>query len=262
MHLIAKGRHAAYVGSKEVGEYRDETCFGEIALIYHTPRTVNLKCLTRAQHFTLKKKDFQEHSGAAVPRDHRGCDAHCGESVPDKRPPGPDPHGAPLFVRCRNEDMIKEMTSLLVAKKFDKGSYVIRQGEGGDEMFFISRGRLSVLIGGRVVHTLTDGNFFGEIALLYDTPRIASIVALKDSYLYSLSNQGFQAVISKYPMEAAWTREIAATRLRRHVLHDIVRKVPIFLSCEEEFLTTVVNCLKPKMFYANDVIVTEGEGWE
>jgi voltage-gated potassium channel len=85
-------------------------------------------------------------------------------------------------------------------------------------MYFIGHGTVEVLSAdGRSIYaTLTDGDFFGEIALLFSQPRTASIRALGYCDLYALSKETFDRVLSHYPDFAGHIQDIARQRQEQH----------------------------------------------
>ena len=89
----------------------------------------------------------------------------------------------------------------------------MRVGETGREMFFLSRGEVEVVArDGTILNTLSDGDFFGEIALFLDQPRTASVRAVIACDLYELDKPMFERIVSTYP-DVADTLE-AEARLR------------------------------------------------
>ena len=78
---------------------------------------------------------------------------------------------------------------------------IIRRGEIGKSMYFIASGRVDVLAadGATPVATLTEGNFFGEIALLEQVPRSADVRSVTYCDLYTLEKTALDDVIEKYP---------------------------------------------------------------
>jgi MFS family permease len=76
------------------------------------------------------------------------------------------------------------------------GFAVIRQGDEGDRFYLLESGRVQVVVDGAPVGELTAGECFGEVALLRDVPRTASILALEDSVLQSLTREDFLDAVS------------------------------------------------------------------
>ena len=80
------------------------------------------------------------------------------------------------------------------------GTEIVRKGEEGDDMFFISKGEASVLSGnGNEIAVLQEGSFFGEQALLFGGVRTATIVAKTLCQVYALSGVDFERMIDLRP---------------------------------------------------------------
>ena len=97
---------------------------------------------------------------------------------------------------------------------FSPGDRIIRAGELGFEMYFISQGSVDVLSADEkaVYASLTAGQFFGEIALLLSKPRNATVRAREYCDLYRLDKESFDRVVGHYPAFADTIRELAAKR--------------------------------------------------
>jgi CRP-like cAMP-binding protein len=89
---------------------------------------------------------------------------------------------------------------------------IVHHGEPADAMFFIMSGEVEVEIAPHPVR-LGQGQFFGEIALLKDTTRTATVATLKDSDLLSLDAHDFRALIDKYPALREHVVRLADDRL-------------------------------------------------
>ena len=76
------------------------------------------------------------------------------------------------------------------------GTVVIRQGDRGDLYYAVADGELTVSREGKVVQRLAHGDGFGEIALIRDVPRQATVTAVNDSLLYSLEKESFLETIT------------------------------------------------------------------
>lgn len=119
----------------------------------------------------------------------------------------------PFLSECSRQTL-EELSNLFVLSHFAEGQYVFRHGDPGDHFYLIARGCVQVLIpddtGDRLVKTLHDGDFFGELALLRNVPRAASILAWADTWCLSLSCQHFLRIIHTEP--GLHARVIAAVR--------------------------------------------------
>ncbi|KAJ9463634.1 Cyclic nucleotide-gated cation channel subunit A [Diplonema papillatum] len=127
-------------------------------------------------------------------------------------------------------------------------AYICKTGDVGAEMFFISSGIVNVVIEedempNKVVATLTDGSFFGEVALIYQTKRTATVVAHTVAERF-----GAHDLVSPY------LREVSS-----FVKQDIIQKVPLFKDVSKAFLNAVILHLQPRVVLANAYICKTGD---
>jgi CRP-like cAMP-binding protein len=99
---------------------------------------------------------------------------------------------------------------------------VFEQGERGERFYVVESGRAEVVRDGRVVETLGRGDCFGEIALLRNQPRTATIRASADASMRVsvLQRNTYLTAVSGYPTSAAAGEEVVAARLKA----DAVRR--------------------------------------
>ncbi|KAF9540004.1 hypothetical protein EC957_004706 [Mortierella hygrophila] len=106
----------------------------------------------------------------------------------------------PLFQSCPSE--IIHMLSLKVEPRtYNLGQSIIRRGEIGREMFFVISGMVEILSDDnlRVLARFRDGQFFGEIAVLLDVPRIANVKAVSQVEVFVLTKENLEAVFEAVP---------------------------------------------------------------
>lgn len=89
-----------------------------------------------------------------------------------------------------------------------KGSVVITEGETGDCYFAVAEGELAVTRRGQRVQTLTRGGGFGELALIRDVPRQATVTATTDVLMYRIEKASFIETLTRHPVAASAAREI------------------------------------------------------
>ncbi|KAI9336711.1 cyclic nucleotide-binding-like protein [Obelidium mucronatum] len=86
----------------------------------------------------------------------------------------------------------------LTAMYYITGDFVFHQGEIGAGMYFIHSGMVNIIVSGKQVATAKEGSFFGEVALIANIPRTASIQAACACTLYSLSAVDFTTIINEF----------------------------------------------------------------
>ena len=127
----------------------------------------------------------------------------------------------PLF-QGASDAFIREVALELESVVFTPGDLIIKAGERGWDMFFISQGTIEILApdGATVYRTLADGDCFGEIALFLDQLRSASVRAVTYCDLYRLDKEMFDRTLSHYPDIAAQIEALAKERFQRESFSD------------------------------------------
>jgi MFS family permease len=98
-------------------------------------------------------------------------------------------------------------------ESFDPDGTVIEQGQVGDSFYVIVSGEVEVKENGRLLGVLSDGDCFGEIALLRDVPRTRTVRARTPLTLYALDRRHFVPIVSGYSESAAEAETVVETRL-------------------------------------------------
>jgi cyclic nucleotide-binding protein len=99
----------------------------------------------------------------------------------------------------------------------DAGTVLMRQGEDGDRYYAIAEGQLEVLHDGSHVATLGRGEGVGEIALLEDVPRTATVWVITPARLYALTKEPFVLALTGHAPADRAARRIVKTR-RDHLV--------------------------------------------
>ena len=97
----------------------------------------------------------------------------------------------PFFTNASAE-FLRDLIPRLDAQVFAPGDVVVHEGDVGDEMYFLTKGQVEVLRGEppERLAVLRPGSFFGELAILTDAPRAATVRALADVEFYALRWDG------------------------------------------------------------------------
>lgn len=106
----------------------------------------------------------------------------------------------PLFQKA-SADFQNEMVNYLQTHVFMPHDFIVKKGDPGNSMFFVSRGSVEILDDDmKTIAVLGEGSFFGETSLLLEQPRNATVKAHSFCNVYSLEKDNFEILLSKYPL--------------------------------------------------------------
>ncbi|HET8843474.1 MAG TPA: cyclic nucleotide-binding domain-containing protein, partial [Ktedonobacteraceae bacterium] len=115
----------------------------------------------------------------------------------------------PLF-KDLDTDLLARVAKQLVRVRYGMGEYIINQGEPGDAFYIINFGQVEVLLNNRSsrrrINLLDEGEFFGEISLLVEEPRTASVRAILPTECSVLTKSSFSVLLEQEPQiyERVW----------------------------------------------------------
>jgi len=148
----------------------------------------------------------------------------------------------------------KDMEIMLMAMKecpFTAGTQVITEGENGDYLFVIEKGELQCIkkINGedKVVKVVNEGDVFGELALLYNCPRAANVVAKADCVCWQLDRDTFNNIVKD------------ASVRRREKYDSFLKSVTLLATIDAYERSQVSDALKPEKFQKGETVVKQEE---
>lgn len=150
----------------------------------------------------------------------------------------------------------KEKTIVLDAmeeRKASPGEPIIKQGEEGDNLYVVESGRLSCfkLFPGKSEPTFLKhyqpGESFGELALLYNAPRAATIIADEDAVLWSLDRNTFNHIVKD------------AASKKREKYEQFLQQVKVLQTMDAYERQKLADAFKEETFKKGDYIIKEGE---
>lgn len=100
----------------------------------------------------------------------------------------------PLFADLTKHE-IQQIARLFKERRFSQGETIVKEGSGGAAFFVIESGEATVFIGGKQRTTLKPGDFFGEIALIDEGTRMATITATSDLLCYGITYWDFRPLV-------------------------------------------------------------------
>jgi CRP-like cAMP-binding protein len=119
--------------------------------------------------------------------------------------------GVPMFVDLSRKQL-RQISSLMTQAARPTGTVLIEEGRAGHEFFIVLEGKVEVRHDDKVIATRGAGEYFGEIALLDNRPRTATVVVVEPVVIEVLSRQEFKSLLAQSPELA---HEIMATMARR-----------------------------------------------
>lgn len=109
--------------------------------------------------------------------------------------------------------MLEGVASRLVPVAAKPGVVLVREGDPGDRFYIVAEGEVEISRNGRAVTTLGPGSYFGEIALLRNVPRTATVTATTTSTLLALERVDFLEAITKTPLSRMAADHTAGERM-------------------------------------------------
>lgn len=165
---------------------------------------------------------------------------------------------------------LARLAQTLHCQTFKDGEKVIEQGQVGDKFYLIREGHAEALVGGQVVKKYDGEGYFGELALLDDSPRAATVVARGSLAVLSLNKMSFQNVLGrlyvKLQKDAMSTYSLAVNEeevnKKRQFLHDAISKNWVLGKLSEKPRSDLIGEMFTQTFEKDKLIITEGTAAE
>ncbi|MFL5348933.1 MAG: cyclic nucleotide-binding domain-containing protein [Hyalangium sp.] len=197
----------------------------------------------------------------------RGPGRH-GESPPPTGEflPVPDGHGpahgmpmVPLFSKLAREPFAAVVEAVEV-RRLAAGQSVVEEGDPGASMFALVEGRVAVvrhLQGGeqRRVGLLTEGSFFGEMALISEGPRLASVITTEPVVLLELTRERLGQVMKSHPVVG----QVVQAFYRERMVENLLRSNPVFLPLKPEQKQAIAREFELLELKPGEVVLEQGQ---
>lgn len=143
-----------------------------------------------------------------------------------------------------------------------KGIKVITQGDAGDYFYVVEKGNFEIYVNssgtiapgpegmGKLVTTIGPGGSFGELALMYNAPRAATVVSTEASTLWRLDRVTFRRIL----MDSAFQR--------RRMYESFLGEVPLLSTLNPYERSKIADALEPRRFKDGETIIREGDPGE
>jgi len=128
-------------------------------------------------------------------------------------------HSIPML-QTLDKDVLASIADLFITERCPADREVFRQGDPGDKFYLLARGRLTVWVttadgGQKKIRTMDDGDHFGEIALMEDTPRTATVRTATDCVFLTLTRGPFLKLLQREPKLREAFQKVVAARLKK-----------------------------------------------
>ena len=160
--------------------------FGEIGLLQNSPRQATVRAVTEGEVFVVDRGTFDRLLADPIAAPTFGPTLQALAELRD----------LPVFAHLGAE-RLSELLSHGGWVSFAAGEHLMEQGGVGDAFYAVASGRADVQINGEVVAQVIAGGFAGELALLRDAPRAATVTARTPMRAFRLSREGFDALIAE-----------------------------------------------------------------
>lgn len=127
------------------------------------------------------------------------------------------------------------------------GETVIQQGDEGDNFYVIDQGEMDVYVNNNLVTTIGEGGSFGELALIYGTPRAATVRAKSNVKLWGIDRESYRRIL------------MGSTLRKRKLYEEFLSKVSILESLDKWERLTVADALETVQFEDGQKIVVQGK---
>ncbi|KHN80821.1 cGMP-dependent protein kinase egl-4, partial [Toxocara canis] len=151
------------------------------------------------------------------------------------------------FLRQLAKEQVIELVECMYEMRARAGQWIIQEGEPGDRLFVVAEGQLQVSREGSVLGTIGPAVVVGELAILYNCVRTASVQALTDVQLWVLDRSVFQMITMRLGME------------RHAQLMAFLSKVSIFENLSEDRISKIADVLDQDYYSGGNYIIREGE---
>lgn len=158
-----------------------------------------------------------------------------------------------LFMNLEEKDM-NVIINAMEVKNVKSGDQIIKQGEDGFELYVVGEGKLKCTKkfpdspnNDTFLKNYDVGDYFGELALLYNAPRAASIHAITNSVLYTLDRECFNYIVKDSAIK------------HREKFENFLSQVELLGSLSQYERSKLCDCLQVSIFEPNQRIIREGE---
>lgn len=158
-----------------------------------------------------------------------------------------------LLFKTLDDSQLIEVIDAMFEKKVESGEFLIREGDDGDFFYIIEEGTYNAMKEDpetkedKVVFTYVNEGNFGELALLYNMPRAASVQATTDGSVWAMDRQTFRKIVLKSAFQ------------KRKMYESFLENVRLLESLEKYERENIADALQSKTYSAGEPVVKQGD---
>ncbi|XP_020800986.1 cAMP-dependent protein kinase type II regulatory subunit isoform X1 [Drosophila serrata] len=152
-----------------------------------------------------------------------------------------------LLFRSLDKEQMNQVLDAMFERKVQPLDYIIRQGDDGDNFYVIESGVYKVYIDDNHINTYTHTGLFGELALLYNMPRAATVQAETTGLLWAMDRQTFRRILLK-----------SAFR-KRKMYEELLNSVPMLKALQNYERMNLADALVSKSYENGERIIKQGD---
>ncbi|KAI9328939.1 cyclic nucleotide-binding-like protein [Obelidium mucronatum] len=217
----------------------DGAFFGEVGVLMNLKRTASIRAKVKSNCFKLSKYDLDTVVSGypamklALEEVATNRFALFKQRILSRSSDSPDQFDVEIGTQSLaklsifhgvDTSIVNQLSMKMVRTTWKKGEYIIECGEVGDGMYFLAAGDAEVISEfGDVIDKVSGPSaYFGEVALLEDVPRTASIKCTSVCSTYGLKKSDFLSVLESYPAIAGHIKETAGARMHKYLMRNVL----------------------------------------
>jgi len=146
-----------------------------------------------------------------------------------------------------DEDERNEISDAMFLDCYQQEDIIMKQGDAGDNFYIVDQGEVEIIINEECVSKIGEGGSFGELALIYGTPRAATVKAMSTVKLWGIDRDSYRRIL------------MDSTIKKRKMYEDLLSKVSILANLDEWERMTVADALEDVTFEDGTEVVKQGD---
>ena len=235
-YILEEGSCDIIINSETVGQLPKASSFGDLALMYNSPRAATIRASMDCTCWSLEKKFFRQAMVTSSSNQTGNLATFLGKLK--------------LF-ESLNMVSLSQLAKSLTLKTYNAGDYIITQGEIGENFYVIYKGKVRITKTGDdgveiPLITLGEGAVFGERALIKKEPRAANVIADGSTECYSLAKDDFANMLGGIISQM---NELNNMR--------ILRSCPVFTELSDRSLQKVRELVKNREMFSGQRLLCD-----